>query len=438
MSMSNRKLTDELANNGNPNHKETRKIMINHEKIEEFELFLRNCLFISQENAILSSQKNQNYPKIKPRIKIKAWKSLEKRQNPCYLHALLPKFNSLFLFDINTESSLYVSIKKSQNFVIPSNPSTFQVSPENLIVFSGHFDNVLSDISLETYFISMKTFEMRLLEGSRTNYAKIANGIALLDKFVYSIGGKLDLNKRTSFCERFSLETRKWEKIPNLNYLRSSPSAMVFDNKEIYVFFGLDEKNQACTKIEKFTTFDREWIEIKFSGFLENSMLFQVSCLQINEEEILCFGGYQNNDHKRGENAEILGGYQNCTDDLGGCQNCTEIFQGYQNGTTEILTGYQNNDKKRRENTEIWVLNISKKEGVQTFKPHPMIQGSSQICNAMINEKNEIMSLRYVNNEVGEKIGEFEEIFSICAINEKESRVVEIVNCRLLEKIIKK
>jgi len=123
---------------------------------------------------------------------------------------------------------------------------------------------------------------------------------------------------------------------------------------------------------------------------------------------------------------------------LGGCQNCTEIFQGYQNGTTEILTGYQNNDKKRRENTEIWVLNISKKEGVQTFKPHPMIQGSSQICNAMINEKNEIMSLRYVNNEVGEKIGEFEEIFSICAINEKESRVVEIVNCRLLEKIIKK
>ena len=383
MSMSNRKLDDEVSLSDFNSSKENRKILINEQKISEFDIFLRNCLSISQISD--SSPKaienfSNNSFMIKP-------PNYNEKPNYFYLHAILPKFNSLFLFDINNESSLYVSIKKRSNFEIPSNPSTFQIAPEIIIIFSGHYRN-LSEISLETYSLNLKTFEMKNLE-CRTNFAKIANGICLCDQFLYSIGGKMDLNKRTNLCERLNIKNFRWEKFPALKYTRSSPSALVF-NKEIFVFFGLDERNQVCNKIEKIFPGDKEWSELKFRGFFEKKPIFQASCLQINEDEIIIFGGYH-------------------------------VFE-----------------KGRAGNDEIFVANMKNEEVFNVFKPHPLLQGSSQICHSLFNDQNEIISLRYVNNELGEKIGEFEEIFGICAVNGKGCRVVEIVNCRLFEKIINK
>jgi len=185
------------------------------------------------------------------------------------------------------------------------------------------------------------------------------------------------------------VENSQWEKIPNMKFIRSSPSVNIF-NKNLYVFFGIDENAKPTYKIECFEISSFEWVEINLNGetnFFQN--YHQASCLQINEEEILLFGEYKK---------------------------------------YEKLEG----------NDEFIIVNIKNKEAYKENKTHPLVQGCSQACLPLINARNEIICLRYISNEISENIGEFEDIFSVSSISRDESRILEVLNCRHLEKIIKK
>ena len=393
MSTKNEIINSNIHNNEFKESKEIKKITINSQKIHDIPNFLKSCIFIqngsySYDRESPIHRKNSENTK---KFQINQSNFLKFHDNTAFLHAILPKFNTLFIYDIKSESSLYTAIKKKSPFEIPSSPSSILLYNEYMIIFGGYF-NSFSDISLNTYKLDLKSFEIRNLE-TRTNYSKISNGVFFIDRHIYSIGGKIQNLVRTNLCERFSLETYNWEKIANMKYVRSSPIVTSF-NRDLYVFFGINESDEPCKFIEKYNIKDNRWEEISFINEEYWCILnfHRASCLQINEEEILFFGGYK---------------------------SFSERFEG---------------------NDEIIIINMKKKEifkGNQE-KIHPLIQGGSQTCNPLINEKNEIVSLRYLNNELGETIEEFEEMFLATALAENEGvRVLEVINCRHLEKLIK-
>ena len=381
--MSNRKISEEISQEFNREHNNNKKIMINSEHFEEIPTFLKSCIYIKRPHSPEPPPKSSENPFFYKNLKISSTKNPEKH---CYLHALLPKFNALFLYDISSETSIYTAIKKKSPFEIPSHPSSQLITNEFLIIFGGFLNN-FSEISTQTFRIDLKTSEIRPID-SRTNYAKIANGVYLLDKFLYSIGGKLQNFVRTNQCERLSLETFKWEKITSMKHIRSSPAITAF-NRDLYVFFGIDNTEKPCNFIESFKVKDQNWVEVNIKKqencFIEN--YHQTSCLQINEDEVFFFGGYKNNDK----------------------------FEG---------------------NDEIILINV-KKEEFSKEKSRDSVLGGSQTCNPLINERNEIMCLRYLNKEIGEKIVEFDEMFCVSAVKENAVRIVEVINCRHLEKILK-
>lgn len=377
-------LSNRISDDSSPS-KEIKKIMMNSDKLEQLPLFLKEIIYL---NGPSSPQKKsiQNIDNTKPKPKkfIISSKFIDFSN---YLHVLLPKFNTLFLYNIKSESSLYVSIQKKGSFEIPASPSTYLFG-DYIFAFSGYRNGLFSDISNETYRINIKSYKMKSLE-ARTNYNKISSGICSLDKFIYSIGGKKENLVRTNLCERFNVESYKWGILPAMKYIRSFPSVNVF-NKNLYVFFGIDENGKPTYKIESLNILTLEWVEIFLNN--NNTSFFhnyhQVSCIQINEDEILLFGGYKNHEKLEG-------------------------------------------------NDELIIINIKQKEAYKENKTHPLVQGCSQACPPLINESNEIICLRYISNEISENIGEFEDIFSVSAISNENIKILEVLNCRHLEKILK-
>ena len=99
-----------------------------------------------------------------------------------------------------------------------------------------------------------------------------------------------------SSCEEYSIEGKKWRKIPSLTENKFSPSVCSFRSRYLYSFGGLTDSGTHGSKlIESLDTEDIEaklWTKIVFSPGKEvwNEALF-VGCAQINPEAILLFGG---------------------------------------------------------------------------------------------------------------------------------------------------
>ena len=71
---------------------------------------------------------------------------------------------------------------------------------------------------------------------------------------MYAIGGRVygaDDVSLLNKCERFNIETRKWEIIADMNVNRCTCTAFLFRN-EIYVFGGYTSRYKRSKKIEKY------------------------------------------------------------------------------------------------------------------------------------------------------------------------------------------
>ncbi len=63
--------------------------------------------------------------------------------------------------------------------------------------------------------------------------------IAFLKKYIYAVGGFEENNSISNHCERFNLETLKWEIVNNLNYPSVSASLCPFSEQYLFKFGGL-------------------------------------------------------------------------------------------------------------------------------------------------------------------------------------------------------
>lgn len=118
---------------------------------------------------------------------------------------------------------------------------------------------------------------------------------------IYIVGGQLQINNSpTVTCLRYHVKQNRFEEIAMLNKKRYGASLCEFNNKYLYAFGGHRNYNVNYYK----TSFERikfiemrvstYWEDIEFDvGILEPENY--VSCVPINENEIMIFGGQKNN-----------------------------------------------------------------------------------------------------------------------------------------------
>lgn len=90
--------------------------------------------------------------------------------------------------------------------------------------------------------------------------------MAYIHPYAYAIGGRAFGSNAVSIlrsCERFNLESMKWERIATLKYRRCTASATVH-NGELYVFGGFQIPNLRVKAVEKFNKNTNRWDILNF------------------------------------------------------------------------------------------------------------------------------------------------------------------------------
>ena len=119
-------------------------------------------------------------------------------------------------------------------------------------------------------------------------------------KFLGEIGVIGGWNSKN--CEYYNLKKKEWKNLPDLNYVRESPSCCIINDKYIFSFLGYDNKlnkyNDSIEKLDLHLNFkEMKWEEIKPLGMNKNMERKAASCLIYNRKGnnyIFIVGGINN------------------------------------------------------------------------------------------------------------------------------------------------
>ena len=108
-----------------------------------------------------------------------------------------------------------------------------------------------------------------------------------LSKNIIAIGGKF-----SKLVELFSFESGKIEDLPQLSSYRSKITCCQVNNK-IYCLFGISDEKKDKSLIEylDLDNVNEGWIKVDFINNMSFSVLTCVSCVNLNDSELLIIGG---------------------------------------------------------------------------------------------------------------------------------------------------
>ena len=224
---------------------------------------------------------------------------IENLANKSYV--LLSHVDNLFWFDSGTENLYIYNIKSRRserrniNLEIPHLFSAVQMSSETFISggYLGSFPNWRCLKSTYKYKEERSTIsqmsDMILEKGSH----KLVGVELPYITYIYSLGGYYN-SKFLSLCERYSVESNRWTKMPSLSQKKAGVGACCFNNERIYAFGGhMGNSNFSgvieCLDINKGEEGVWEIINLVHNkGWRKRR---NPGVIQINGECILVFGG---------------------------------------------------------------------------------------------------------------------------------------------------
>ena len=180
--------------------------------------------------------------------------------------------------------------RKDYNLVIPENYQLFwnNYEQENSIQYNtleGLFIMNSKDNQLYYYSSKKNTF----CELFYFNYDHKEGCLFLdnLSKNIIAIGG---IN--TTKVEIFSFEQGIMDELPELRTHRYKMSCCQVDNK-IYCFFGLslERENESLIEYLDIDNINNGWIELVFQNKTSFNLLTYMSCVNLNDSELLIIGG---------------------------------------------------------------------------------------------------------------------------------------------------
>jgi hypothetical protein len=117
----------------------------------------------------------------------------------------------------------------------------------------------------------------------------------MINERVFIVGGFTDGGTLTNKCEMFDLATYRSVKIADMGYASSNSCLTAVNNRQIIKIGGMLPDNTSCHYIEIYNCDRNLWLTIdptveNFQG--EFSLLSTSGSIQINENQIFVFGGY--------------------------------------------------------------------------------------------------------------------------------------------------
>ena len=180
--------------------------------------------------------------------------------------------------------------KKNYNLVVPENYESFwnNFEPEKSIQYNtleGLF--IINSKDNQLYYYSSK--KNSFCELFYFNYDH-KDGCLFLDnlsKNIIAIGG---IN--TTAVEKFSFETGNMEDLPELSTHRYKMSCCQVGNK-VYCFFGLclERNNESLIEYLDMDNVSQGWVELLYQNKTSFNLLTYMSCVNLNDCELLIIGG---------------------------------------------------------------------------------------------------------------------------------------------------
>ena len=167
------------------------------------------------------------------------------------------------IFDPNT-SVQYNTLEGL--FIIPSNKS-------NKLFYYSSKNNIINEL----FFL-------------KENHS---GGCLLLDnssKYIIALGGY-----NSKAVEKFTFETGKLEQLPEMSTCRSKISCNQIGNK-LYCFFGISKEmpNKSIVECLDLENIKEGWIEVDFKNNTNYDIISGMSCINLNDNELLVIGGLLN------------------------------------------------------------------------------------------------------------------------------------------------
>ena len=181
-------------------------------------------------------------------------------------------------------------LKKIYYIIIPENYFDFwkEYQSEGSLLYNtleGLF--LINSKNNQLYYYSSKKNIFCDLLTFKENHSYGCLFVDNLSKNIIAIGGK-----NSKSVELFSFESSKIEDLPELSTHRSYMSCCQINNK-IYCLFGISEEKKDKSLIEylDLENINKGWIEVNYINNSSFKILTCISCVNLNDSELLIIGG---------------------------------------------------------------------------------------------------------------------------------------------------
>ena len=223
-------------------------------------------------------------------------------QHKC-LHFFNIEEKSLVVFNIEDFTPLdplskikpkFEKIKLVSNTDLPIRHRSV-IIPDGSIYLIGGL-NKMNIVTTETFKFNWEN--KMLLSKADMQIARKSFGVCYLNGFISIIGGFNYNDGYLDSCEKYDVLKDKWSPIANLQGgASSSPSICIYKSGFIFKFGGLKSPRTINETIERYDIGNNSWLRFNIDiktlndGNETFKFLWLSSCVQINENEIVVFGG---------------------------------------------------------------------------------------------------------------------------------------------------
>ena len=263
-------------------------IKVDEIRINEIKESIKKCLFL-QESTTDGSEE----------IKISRNDYFDKECKRNYLHYFEEQSKNLHLLNIEDYSNhikSFSTIEMDIDFLVPDYHRSISTPNGDIYLIGGEM--TLSEFkpttnSVFTYDFNKKTLIRKCPMISERN----SFGVIFLCGFIYVFGGFDKDDEPTTKCERYSILLDEWSPIADIPNGITDCCVAKFNCDSVFLFGGLKENNEINQNVIKYDVDINKWFPVSFvyddeiqqSG--KFSFPYLAGCCQINEEEILIFGG---------------------------------------------------------------------------------------------------------------------------------------------------
>lgn len=254
----------------------------------------------------------QNYKNIVQDFKIEMPDYFKSYLQKKYMHFFQPKSKILHLFelnDINPEEVKYFTKEISIDFLLPKWHKSISTPNGQIYLLGGvNFDK--KSTKLNSFFVY--SFEANsLIAKPPMKTARSSFGIVHFQNYLYAIGGNIEESQTTAKCEKFSINEERWIDVANLNIPSCNHCVCVFNESCLYKFGGKIDDNFLNKTIEKYNQNINKWIIISYrfeNIFMEKKfkLLASSACCQVNDSQILVFGGVEEEFNKKSDQSFLF------------------------------------------------------------------------------------------------------------------------------------